>query len=206
MDPVSAAIMGGAMFGGSILGGIGQSSANYTNRKIARKQMKFQERMSNTQHQRAVKDMQAAGLNPLLAAGAAASSPAGASTTVGNVGKAFADQIDPTQLMALEKIKADIDQTDAQTKLLDTNQQIADINKRMAEMTEQWYIDHPGYAPGVADSHSKGFLSVADFVSNKIDKFKSYLNEMSKKTGKSWLYGSEEGSAGERWLKSHGIK
>ena len=74
MDPVSAAIMGGAMLGGSLLGAEGQRSANKANLQIAREQMKFQERMSNTAHQRAVKDMQAAGLNPLLAAGASASS------------------------------------------------------------------------------------------------------------------------------------
>lgn len=75
----------GSAIGGiaGALGGLfGQSSANKQNIKLAREQMAFQERMSNTAYQRAMADMRKAGLNPILAAKSPASTPGGASTRV----------------------------------------------------------------------------------------------------------------------------
>lgn len=69
---------------GSLLDFGGQKKANKQNLAIAREQMAFQERMSNTAYQRAASDLEAAGLNRILAIGSPASSPQGAKAEMQN--------------------------------------------------------------------------------------------------------------------------
>ena len=72
-----------AFAGLNTLGGLG--SAELSN-DMAQKQMDFQERMSNTAYQRAAADLEAAGLNRILAIGSPASSPTGAMGAAPNLG------------------------------------------------------------------------------------------------------------------------
>jgi hypothetical protein len=65
--------------------------ANQQAKKSAAKQMAFQKDMSNTSYQRTVKDMRAAGINPILAYKmGGASTPGGASYQPANIGSAGA--------------------------------------------------------------------------------------------------------------------
>lgn len=119
--PITAALIGG---GANILGGLigasGQNAANQANIKIARENREFQEKMSNTAHQRAAADLQRAGLNRILALGGPATTPAGNVATVQNPKAPLGEGIRGAAKAAAEiaLIRAQTAKTEAETKVI----------------------------------------------------------------------------------------
>lgn len=163
-DTISDIFSGGV---GNLIGGgasaysnwRGQHEANMTNLKIGRENnlfsarqaqinRDFQERMSNTSWQRGIKDMKAAGINPMLAV-----SQGGASSPLGNSAQGIAQANQQNELSLavssaqdairlqaeLANMKANNEQTRAQTRLTDaqTAGVVAGLPRKQTE-AEVW--------------------------------------------------------------------
>ncbi len=136
---LGAIIGGAAALGSAFLSKKGQSDANEKNLQIAREQMAFQERMSGTSYQRAVKDMELAGINPMLAIGqGGASTPGGASAQMqSTLGPAVSSAIAARRMTAeVKAIAASTAKTQAETGLISTQANIAQRASGVADIAK----------------------------------------------------------------------
>ena len=104
---------------GGLFSGVATLAQNAAGRRAAERDRGFQERMSNTAHQRQVKDLEAAGLNKMLSVNAGASAPSGSQANLGDFGAATNSAMDAMRL------KAQLKNINADTELKEQNKELS---------------------------------------------------------------------------------
>jgi hypothetical protein len=128
-------------FGGAALGAIsgflGGQSANKASQESASQQMQFQEDMANTSYQRAVADLNAAGLSPMLAySKGGAATPQGAAYKAENVGAAAAEGAVKGSQPSLTRAQIDVAKSQEQLNI-QSARQVAEQARKTALEVEQ---------------------------------------------------------------------
>lgn len=145
-----------ATLASSVIGGaFGAKGARDQNRAqvaMSREQMDFQERMSSTAYQRAVSDMQAAGLNPMLAySQGGASSPVGSMPQIQNVGAAAVSSASSamglmSSVQQMQQSRAQTEQIAAQTKKIESETMDQSLNVKIKERIAAKLLEETGLA------------------------------------------------------------
>lgn len=140
-------------FLGALVGGLaGAVTSGLFNKSEASANREFQQYNSDTAHQREVKDLLAAGLNPILSVNSGASTPAGNAATM----PAFENPV--TAYRQNELAKKNTEEAQSRIDLNKENAKISSANAKIAEIKARKelenYAQTYGRSPGVSGAFS----------------------------------------------------
>jgi len=123
----------GPVVAGAVVDAVGGLVSSALSAHQADKQMRFQERMSSTAHQREVADLRKAGLNPILSANAGASSPSGAMGDAPDFGELGSRGV--STAFAAKRLKGDLVEQKARIGSIGKDIELKDAQRRAVEAT-----------------------------------------------------------------------
>ena len=143
-----------------VAGFLGQQDTNAQNRQLAAENTAFQERMSNTAYQRQVKDLDAAGLNPMLAyvKGGGASTPSGTVMPMQNAVSAGLSSAESSSRSSLTQKQ--VPKVGAETENIGADT----INKR----AQRYLIEAQTGLAGATSDEKRSHISMMETQSAKI--------------------------------------
>jgi len=195
-DKILEPVVGGAI---SLLGGERRNSAQSD---AAARQIKFQEEMSNSAIQRRVKDMRLAGINPILAANNAASTPPGAMPQI-------QDTLTPAVNSAVTATTGFNQAANLAANTMQTLGQTAIGNRIINELggADRLFSvlrNNPDLR-SILDDTIDGLEDMPFGIDNQVEKIKSMVDEYTNKTGYAEYAGKDTATIRKSpdWLKNH---
>lgn len=181
LGPTIGAIGGIA---GAVIDANSQDHANKANAQQAKQQMDFEERMSNTAHQREVADLKASGLNP-WASLSGNSTPGGASANIQpkHVGQGIAQAIDGYNQLATstaqrQLIRAQADSTEADTALKQIQAQNPEFALWTAKTPEGEFDSYRALVQAKLKAQARGEKFTAENVPKQFEANIRNLNQL----------------------------